>query len=80
MQISANISGGLASSAEKKKMASIREKVAKEMYDGLSSEDKAHWLGVAKEDHEVALAKWKVDLEAPPSEAPADRQRYVYSQ
>lgn len=64
-------------SGEYKKLASIRETMVREMYGALSKENKAHWEREAKEEYTAAVAKWTRDLDAPPSTAPADRQRYV---
>jgi hypothetical protein len=57
--------------------AAVRDKVAREMYNLLSPEEKAQWVGQAKEEHEAAMAKWKDDIEGSPSTAPEDRQRRV---
>jgi len=59
------------------KHAAVRDKVAREMYDLLSQEEKAQWIEQAKEEHEAAIAKWKEDTEGDPSTAPEDRQRWV---
>jgi hypothetical protein len=59
------------------KHAALRDKVAREMYDFLSPEEKAQWVEQAKEEHEAALEKWKNDFEGSPSTAPEDRQRRV---
>jgi hypothetical protein len=62
---------------DKKKLAPVREKVAKEMFEKLSLEDKDKWTKRAKEDHEADIKEWKFKQEttSPPSTSPADRQR-----
>ena len=59
------------------KYAAVRDKVAREMYNLLSPEEKAQWVEQAKEEHEAAMAKWKNDVEGSPSTTPEDRQRRV---
>jgi hypothetical protein len=59
------------------KHAAVRDKVAREMYDLLSPEEKAQWVEQAKEEHQAAMAKWKDDMEGRPSTAPEDHQRRV---
>ena len=59
------------------KHAAVRGKVAQDMYNILSPEEKAQWVEQAKKEHEVAVAKWKDDFEGSPSTAPEDHQRQV---
>jgi hypothetical protein len=59
------------------KYAAVQEKVAREMYNLLSPEEKLQWVEQAKEEHEAAMAKWKDDTEGSPSTTPEDRQRQV---
>ena len=61
------------------KYAAVRDKVAREMFNLLSPEEKAQWVEQAKEEHEAAMAKWKNDMEGDTSTAPEDRQRRVSS-
>ncbi|PPQ79593.1 hypothetical protein CVT24_010043 [Panaeolus cyanescens] len=61
----------------RKKLASLREKVAKELYGELPAEEKAEWERLAKEEHDEAIAKWEAALKRPPSTEPADRQRCI---
>ena len=49
------------------KYAAVRDKVAQEMYNLLSPEEKARWVEQVKEEHEEAMAKWKDDFEGSPS-------------
>lgn len=60
---------------DKKKLAPVREKVAKEMFERLSRVDKDDWAKQAKEQHEAEIKVWKEEATSPPSECPADRQR-----
>lgn len=59
-------------------LAAIRDKVARELFDKLPQEDKTHWIGVAKEEHEEALTRWKEDCEGNCSTSPKDRQKCVW--
>ncbi|KAJ3503663.1 hypothetical protein NLJ89_g8330 [Agrocybe chaxingu] len=59
----------------KKKLAPIRESVAKEMFASLSEQEKEEWAQVAKDEHAALLAKYKSEVESPPSTEPVDRQR-----
>ena len=38
--------------------------MAQEIYDLLSEEEKAQWIEQAKEEHNMAMEKWKDDTEA----------------
>ena len=65
---------------DKKKLAPVREKVAKEMFEKLSLGDKDKWTKQAKEDHEAEIKEWKFKQETTLSPSstrpsPADRQR-----
>ena len=64
-------------SLDRKKLAPVREKVAKEMFEKLSVGDKDKWTKQAKEDHEAEMKEWKFKQEttSPLSTCPADRQR-----
>jgi hypothetical protein len=57
------------------KHAMVRDKVARDMFEQLPEEEKAQWVEQAKDEHEVAMARWKEDAEGNPSTAPADRQK-----
>ena len=57
--------------------AAVRDKVARDMYNLLSQEEKSQWIAQAKEEHEAAMVKWKEDTEGSPSTEPEDRQRWV---
>ncbi|KAJ3490120.1 hypothetical protein NLJ89_g11466 [Agrocybe chaxingu] len=60
-----------------KQLAALREKVAKELYHKLSEIEKIEWMTQAREEHEAATAEWNAIINAPPSTAPADRQRCI---
>jgi len=63
----------------RKNFVSLREKVAKELFESLSQEEKTSWANRAKDEHHKATEKWKRESTASPSTNPADRQRYVLS-
>jgi len=65
---------------DRKKLAPVREKVAKEMFEKLSLGDKDKWTKQAKEDHEAEIKEWKSKQETMSpltglTTCPADRQR-----
>ncbi|KAJ3506986.1 hypothetical protein NLJ89_g6560 [Agrocybe chaxingu] len=60
-----------------KKMAGIREQVAKEMFKALEPSERDEWLERTKEEHEEALKKWDAEVNGPLSMAPEDRQRCI---
>jgi hypothetical protein len=62
---------------DRKRLAPVREKVAKEMFEKLSSGDKDKWTKQAKDDHEAEIEEWKQETTSPPSTCPADRQRFA---
>jgi len=55
----------------------VRDKVARDLFEDLLEDEKAQWIEQAKEDYEVAVARWKQETEGNPSIAPEDRQRSV---
>ena len=55
--------------------AAVRDKLAWNMFEELSKEEKAQWKEQAKEEYETAMAKWKEDTEGNPSTIPEDRQK-----
>ncbi|CAA7268132.1 unnamed protein product [Cyclocybe aegerita] len=61
----------------RKNLAALWESVARMMFEKLDQEEKDQWAAQAKEEHELAKAKHKEDLEARPSTLPADRQRCI---
>lgn len=61
------------------RLAALRDKVARDMFEKLPEAEKAQWVEQAKEEHEAALAQWKKDNDGSYSHAPADRQRYGFS-
>lgn len=77
LQVAATESGELMSPAQHKKMAPMREKVAKDLYGVLGTEEKEYWTKLASEEHEAAVAKWTEAITACPSRLPDDRQKYV---
>jgi hypothetical protein len=58
-------------------LATLRDKVAKELYTKLDAEEKAQWEVQAREEHNAAVAAWKGETEGEFSTDPADRQRYA---
>jgi hypothetical protein len=60
-------------------MAALRDKVAKELYAGLSPEEKAEWEIQAKEEHDAAVKAWKEEVEGDVSTDPVDRQKYAHA-
>ncbi|KAJ3485365.1 hypothetical protein NLJ89_g11904 [Agrocybe chaxingu] len=60
-----------------KKLAGVREGVAKEMFALLDASEREEWLARSKEEHEDAVKKWEAETEGPLSTAPEDRQRQV---
>ena len=57
------------------KHAAVRDKLARDMYELLPPEEKAGWTEQAKEEYDVAMARWKQDTEGNPSTVPEDRQK-----
>lgn len=55
----------------------LRERVAKTIFSGLSEDERKEWGVQAKEEHEVAIETWKNETQADPSEEPVARQKYV---
>lgn len=60
---------------DRKRLAPVREKVAKEMFERLSLGERDKLSMHAKEDHAAEIKKWKQETTTPPSTSPADRQR-----
>ena len=60
-------------------LAATRDKVARDMFERLPAEERAEWTEQAKEEHDVALARWKAENEGKCSTTPTDHQRYVWS-
>jgi len=56
-------------------LASVREQVAKKMFEQLSTEEQEEWASQAKEEHQEAMKEWKEQIKRPPSTSLADRQR-----
>ena len=60
-------------------LVATHDKVARDMFERLPAEEQAEWTEQAKEEHDVALTRWKAENEGKCSTTPADRQRYVWS-
>ncbi|KAF9521892.1 hypothetical protein CPB83DRAFT_911605 [Crepidotus variabilis] len=59
------------------RLAPVREKVVRDMFDALSAQEKARHEKKAKDGHEAALKKWDAEMKGPPSKNSADRQRCI---
>jgi len=60
---------------DRKTLAPLREKVAKEIFGRLSQAERNRWAEQAKQKHKTATEEWKKEVSAPPSTCPADRER-----
>ncbi|KAJ3502939.1 hypothetical protein NLJ89_g8658 [Agrocybe chaxingu] len=60
-----------------KRLAGIREGVAKEMFAALDPFERDEWLERTKEEHDEAIKKWESDVNGPLSTAPEDRQQCI---
>jgi hypothetical protein len=56
-------------------LASVREQVAKKMFQQLSTDEQDEFALQAKEEHQEAMKEWKEQTTKPPSTNLADRQR-----
>jgi hypothetical protein len=63
------------SAVDRKRMAALRESVAKDLFSALEPAEKEEWKQQAKEEHDADLAAWKKAMTEVPSADPADRQR-----
>lgn len=63
--------------AKKHPGPAFRAKVAKEIYEALSQEERDTLVQNAEDEREKAVNTFKDALTKPPSKAPADRQRYA---
>jgi hypothetical protein len=61
----------------RKKLAPLREKIAKEKFGALSPDVRLDWERMAKDEHEEAVELYNKEINSPPSTEPADRQRCV---
>lgn len=59
------------------KHAAVRDKMARDMYEMLSEEEKVQWIEQATEEYETAMMRWRNDVEGDPSTASEDRQKWV---
>jgi len=62
--------------SRKRDLASVREQVAKRMFEALSDEEQDEWAEMAKQEHEEDMEKWTKATSGDVSANPADRQRY----
>jgi hypothetical protein len=62
------------SAVERRRMAALRESVAKDLFSALEPAEKEEWKQKAKLEHDAALAVWKKSMTLVPSSDPADRQ------
>jgi len=65
----------LYSKVQRDKLASIRDKVAKEMFNKLNEFERKGWGEQAAEDHAERLAEWTELMEGEVSTSSIDRQR-----
>ena len=56
-------------------LAKLRATIARRIFDALPVEEQKNWAELAKEEHEAALARWKVETTSEPSKDPVDRQQ-----
>ena len=59
------------------KHAAVRDKMAWDMYEMLSEEEKVQWIEQATEEYETAMMRWWNDVEGDPSTASEDCQKWV---
>lgn len=57
------------------KTVAVWNRVAKQLFNLLDTQEKQHWEQKAKENHEKALADWKASKDKKISTTPADRQK-----
>ena len=55
--------------------ANLRRELAQELFEALDEDSQTEWLGLADQEHDEAMEKWKHDTTSPPSTTPTDRQR-----
>jgi hypothetical protein len=55
--------------------AAVWDKLAQDMFKQLPQEERNQWIEQAKEEYEVALARWKEDTEGNPLTTPEDCQK-----
>jgi len=61
--------------ATKANGANLRREIAQELFEALDEDSQTEWSGLADQEHDEAMEKWKHDTTSPPSTAPTDRQR-----
>jgi hypothetical protein len=60
-------------------LASVREQVAKKMFEQLSTEEQEEWASQAKEEHQEEMKEWKEQTTRPPSAGPSTTSPTLYS-
>lgn len=60
-----------------KQQAALRSAIYKELFDELPDDERREWTEKAEQEHKDALKKARDVLQAGPSTAPEERQRYV---
>jgi len=63
--------------SRKRDLASIREQVAKRMFEALTKEEKDEWTAISNIEHEENMMNWRKVTSGDFTD-PADRQRYLY--
>ena len=56
-------------------LATLRDSIARKMFEALPVEEQKQWEEQAKEEHEAILEVWKDITTGEPSREPADRQQ-----
>ncbi|KAF9471528.1 hypothetical protein BDN70DRAFT_776825, partial [Pholiota conissans] len=61
------------------RLAAERDKIARDMFAKLDTEEQNHWKAMALSEHDEQMKQYKEDLKlaSKPSRAPADRQRCI---
>ena len=58
-------------------LATLRDSIARKIFETLPVEEQKQWGEFAKREHEVVLEIWKGVTTGEPSKEPADRQQYL---
>lgn len=61
----------------RERLAALRDKVARDMYNALPADKQEFWRKQADEESELAIQQWKRSLNSEPSGEAVDRQLYV---
>lgn len=59
---------------KRESMVTIRDRVARDMFGKLSKGEQNEWKKTAAQEHRVAEAAWKAEMEAKPATDPKSRQ------